>query len=121
METEYFKRKLLALQRELQDEIARQKGDARDTDGRDVVDYAEKAVAGNDASAALDTATARTSTLEDVSDALQRIEEGSFGVCVLCEKPIERARLVAVPWTKYCLHHQEQHDALSEIPRGATL
>ena len=51
--------------------------------------------------------------LEHIRDALQRIEDGTFGRCVVDGEPIEKKRLEAVPWTPYCLKHQEQLEAPS--------
>ena len=42
-------------------------------------------------------------TLEQVRDALRRLQNGSYGKCTLCGRQIEHARLEAVPWTPYCL------------------
>jgi DnaK suppressor protein len=50
--------------------------------------------------------------LQQVRAALQRIEDGTFGYCIDCGKPIEPARLDAVPWTPYCREDQEKHDKL---------
>ena len=41
--------------------------------------------------------------LVEVEDALRRIAEGSFGTCESCGQPIDPARLVAVPWTRFCV------------------
>ncbi len=43
-----------------------------------------------------------------IEEALERLEEGSYGVCAQCEKPISAKRLQAVPWAKYCVPCQEQ-------------
>jgi len=48
--------------------------------------------------------------LRYVRDALHRIEEGSFGVCMRCDEPISSKRLNAVPWDAYCLRCQEEID-----------
>ena len=42
-------------------------------------------------------------TLDEVDAALQRIEEGSYGVCELCGEPIGAERLSAIPWTRLCI------------------
>jgi DnaK suppressor protein len=42
-------------------------------------------------------------TLRDIDDALRRIEEGSYGVCEVCGKPIGAERLSAIPWTRLCI------------------
>jgi DnaK suppressor protein len=46
--------------------------------------------------------------LREISDALQRIENGTYGVCLECEEPISAKRLEAVPWARYCVTCQEQ-------------
>ncbi len=44
--------------------------------------------------------------LELVDTALARIEEGRFGTCVRCGKPIAAGRLEALPWAAYCIDCQ---------------
>src|SRR5215831_16281232 len=46
--------------------------------------------------------------LREISDALQRIEHGTYGVCLECEEPISVKRLEAVPWARFCVACQEQ-------------
>jgi len=41
--------------------------------------------------------------LKDVSEALDKIENGNYGVCEKCGKPIEEERLKAVPEAKFCV------------------
>ena len=48
--------------------------------------------------------------LRQVRDALRRIADGSYGVCLRCEEDIKPKRLDAVPWTKYCIRCQEAAD-----------
>ena len=48
--------------------------------------------------------------LRQVRDALRRIADGSYGVCLHCEEDIKPKRLDAVPWTKYCIRCQEAAD-----------
>lgn len=44
----------------------------------------------------------------EIEAALQRIERGNFGVCELTEKNIPKARLEAIPWTRYTVEAQAQ-------------
>jgi RNA polymerase-binding transcription factor len=46
--------------------------------------------------------------LREISDALLRIEQGTYGVCLECEEPISVKRLEAVPWARYCVTCQER-------------
>lgn len=48
------------------------------------------------------------SRLRLIEGALERINDGSFGVCVNCGAPIGLKRLQAVPWASHCIHCQEQ-------------
>jgi DnaK suppressor protein len=54
-----------------------------------------------------------STNLQQMRDALRRIDEGTFGRCIVDGEPIEEKRLEAVPWTPYCLKHQEALEAVS--------
>jgi RNA polymerase-binding transcription factor DksA len=41
--------------------------------------------------------------LEDVDRALQRLDDGSYGTCEVCAKPIGEARLEAAPAARRCI------------------
>ena len=41
--------------------------------------------------------------LEETAAALDRLEQGTFGTCENCGREINRARLNAVPYTRYCI------------------
>jgi RNA polymerase-binding protein DksA len=43
--------------------------------------------------------------LKEIQEALGRIEDGTFGICVATGKPIGKARLEAKPWAKYCIEY----------------
>jgi len=44
--------------------------------------------------------------LQAIEDALDRIEEGSYGICESCEAEIAAGRLVAMPFTRLCVQCQ---------------
>ena len=44
-------------------------------------------------------------TLRDIQEALERIEEGTYGICWGTGKPIGKKRLTAIPWTKYSFEY----------------
>jgi RNA polymerase-binding protein DksA len=43
--------------------------------------------------------------LKEIDDALQRIEQGTYGICEATRKPIAKARLEAQPWARYCVEY----------------
>ncbi len=45
--------------------------------------------------------------LAQVRAALARINAGTFGLCEVDGEAIEEKRLEAVPWTPFCIKHQE--------------
>jgi DnaK suppressor protein len=44
----------------------------------------------------------------EIEEALKRIEKGTYGVCELTGKQIPRARLDAIPWTRFTVEAQAQ-------------
>jgi len=44
------------------------------------------------------------SRLEAIEHALQRVEQGSYGICEHCGQPIDPARLEVMPETTLCIH-----------------
>jgi DnaK suppressor protein len=47
-------------------------------------------------------------TLVEIDAALQRIEDGTYGICENCGKPIAPERLAAIPWTRLCIDDQRR-------------
>lgn len=47
-------------------------------------------------------------TLELIESALERIEDGRFGLCVECESTIPKTRLNALPYTPFCVKCAEK-------------
>lgn len=41
--------------------------------------------------------------LQKIERALRRMDEGSYGVCDICGKPIEKARVKALPYVDLCI------------------
>ncbi len=41
--------------------------------------------------------------LRAIEEAIHRIENGTYGICMECENEIAPARLEAVPWTRVCI------------------
>jgi RNA polymerase-binding transcription factor DksA len=44
----------------------------------------------------------------EIEEALKRIEKNTFGICELTGKQIPRARLEAIPWTRFTVEAQAQ-------------
>jgi DnaK suppressor protein len=42
-----------------------------------------------------------------VEEALDRLDAGDYGICLVCDEPIAEKRLRALPWARYCVTCQE--------------
>ena len=47
-------------------------------------------------------------TLRRIDAALARIDDGSYGMCEVCGKPIGEERLHAIPWAARCIDDQRR-------------
>jgi DnaK suppressor protein len=75
----------------------------------DPVDMAQEAVERDLAVQILDRETALVRRLRS---AIDRIQDGSHGICLECEEEISPKRLKAIPWAELCIDCQERADDL---------
>jgi len=68
-------------------------GDAEDENAAEVAAYSDN----------LTLERTLESALRDVNSALKRIEEGTYGICRYCGKPIDPKRLEARPASSACM------------------
>ena len=69
--------------------------------------FAEAGTDINDRETALRLASGETQMLNAVADALQRIDEGTYGECIDCEENIPKMRLEVFPSAKRCVGCKE--------------
>jgi DnaK suppressor protein len=116
MQTEYFRRKLLAWRSDILE-------DSRDTieamkDGtRNIPDVADRASEETDRSLELRTRDRERKLVSKIDGALRRIEEGEFGYCSVTGEPISLKRLDARPIAIMSLEAQESHERREKIHR----
>ena len=48
--------------------------------------------------------------LQAIQDALDRVDDGSYGICESCESEIAEGRLAALPFTRLCVNCQAEHE-----------
>src|ERR1044071_1837385 len=46
--------------------------------------------------------------LRAIEEAIHRLDQGSYGICMDCENEIPSPRLDAVPWTRVCVNCKEK-------------
>lgn len=115
MNVQKYKQRLLDLEAKLMTRVAHEREQAREQVVDAPRDAADDGVADEGESEDLSEAELGAGVLRQVRDALQRIEDGTYGHCLVDGKPIELDRLDAVPWAAYCRRHQEQLEAASPL------
>lgn len=57
--------------------------------------------------------------LREAREALDRLHNGSYGICPVCEEEIESRRLAAVPWARLCLRCQQEAEQRQQLGGSA--
>jgi DnaK suppressor protein len=105
--TEEFKQRLLAEEESLTSRIQTSGTNLHDLGDRPSVrDWSDASVRDEENDGQLQEEDIDLTTLNQVRNALKRIEDGTFGQCLVDGGPIEEKRLRAIPWTPYCLEHE---------------
>ncbi|MDB6111841.1 MAG: yocK [Pedosphaera sp.] len=55
--------------------------------------------------------------LYEIDQAIRRIENGTYGICELTGRPIQRERLIAVPWARFSLDAEQQLEQRGAVNR----
>jgi RNA polymerase-binding protein DksA len=110
-ELKHYRRRLLALKRrlggdltELEEEGLRGAGGEASGNLSDVpVHPADLGTDNYEEEVTLGLLENEAELLTEVNDALDRIEQGTFGRCEECGQEISRERLEALPYARYCI------------------
>jgi DnaK suppressor protein len=108
-----YKNQLLQLETCLSGRTDREMANGREQTADSARDSGDASVADISASENFGGAELDSGVLHQVRDALRRIEDGTYGTCIIDGGPIEEKRLQAVPWTSYCLEHQARLEAVA--------
>ena len=102
-----MKEELLTRQKNLEDRIQKLTKDKTMSEGPLSSDFEEQAqeLENNEVIDALEAKEYKE--LEQIKEALQRIEAGNYNICINCEEEINPGRLKAVPYTKLCIKCSE--------------
>lgn len=63
----------------------------------------------------------RAGLLRQLRSAIDRIEDGTYGLCLECEGEIAPKRLRAIPWAQLCIQCQEAADRSARRERAVTI
>jgi DnaK suppressor protein len=107
---EYFRKRLLAKREELLRSVTKSDQDGREADGEATQDSADKAANSYTKEFLFKQSDESRRVLLLITQALERIRVGTYGICVECEEEVQQKRLEAVPWARHCLECQEKQD-----------
>ena len=113
MDVNSYKQRLLELEASLSNHVKRDVASGREQLIDTAADAGDASVADESESEDFTEAELDASTLQQVQAALRRIENGTYGQCLVDGGPIESKRLDAVPWAPYCIRHQKLLEAAS--------
>jgi DnaK suppressor protein len=113
---EYFRQKLLRWRAELLDESFETRLNLKETSLLEP-DLADRASAETDRSLELRTRDRARKLINKIDEALERIEEGTYGYCEETNEPISIKRLEARPIATLTIEAQERHERAERTRR----
>ena len=108
MNVQHYKQRLLDLEKTLSARIRQEADHGRGEFIDSAHDVGDASVADALSSEEFTEAEHNADVLQQVRDALGRVEDGTFGTCIVDGGPIGEPRLEALPWTRYCLKHAQR-------------
>ncbi len=97
---------------ELRDQLLRQMSGLAEESAQEMASYslhmADSGTDNFDRDFALTLLSSDKDAVFEIEEALKRIERKTYGVCELTGKQIPKARLEAIPWTRYTVEAQAQ-------------
>lgn len=106
-----FREKLLQKKEEILTAYNANKTYGKEADEEGAQDIADKASNSYTKEFLFSLSNTERDMLQLVDEALGRIDGRRFGHCAACEDEMDRKRLDAVPWAKFCLSCQEKQEA----------
>ena len=116
MQREYFRQKLLSWRSELLQESSETLKHLQE-ESLSEPDIADRASLETDRSLELRTRDRERKLIARIDDALQRIDEGTYGYCEETSEPISLRRLEARPIATLSIEAQERHERMERTHR----
>jgi len=111
---EYFRQKLCKWRSELVDDASETVQNLQETTTVEA-DVADRASSETDRSLELRTRDRARKLINKIDEALDRIDDGSYGYCAETEEPIGIKRLEARPIATLSLEAQERHEKMERV------
>lgn len=109
-EVERYRKRLLAKQEELYRRVRAVRSSETHASGESAADLGDRALNTTSREMLYRLSTEEQTILKRIERALQRVANGTYGICLNCGGAIQPGRLNAVPWARYCIDCQELLD-----------
>jgi len=106
-DVEKYRRALVAKKDEISQELVKNKDAGQESSDEQTQDIADKATSSYTKEFLFSLSDTERTLVQQIDQAIARIDEGSYGTCTHCGNPLMEKRLEAVPWTPYCLDCME--------------
>ena len=106
-----YREKLLQKKHEILEAYQKNKTYGMEADEVGAQDIADKASNSYTKEFLFSLSNTERNLLQEVDEAIVRIETRRFGVCAACEDDMNLKRLEAVPWARLCLSCQEKQES----------
>lgn len=104
------RQRLLAMKRQILHEIDQDLRDEREGAKENGMDSYDLASEERDREIGLILSDRDREKLQAIDEALDRIEDGTYGICENCESEIGAGRLEALPFTRLCVNCQAERE-----------
>jgi DnaK suppressor protein len=112
---EKYKKKLLESRMDLLAELQRVTNGEKNKDRMEAMDPVDLADASYSADYSLAWTEKINRRIREVDESLDRIKEGTYGICQVCGEDIPEGRLEVRPKAKYCAQCKEELEKRGEI------
>ncbi len=109
-EKEEFKKLLLERKNSIIKKLSQFYNDSKEIEtdtARDLVDRAETSYTKE---FLLSLTDSEREQLTLIDQAMDRLQKGGYGLCLICGKEINKKRLKIIPWAPYCIECQEKKE-----------
>ena len=106
-----FRERLLLKKQQILEAYNKNKTYGKEADGEATQDIADKAANSYTKEFLFSLSTTERDILQQVDEAIVRLDGRRFGTCASCEEEMNLKRLEAVPWARFCLSCQEKQES----------
>jgi DnaK suppressor protein len=106
-----FRETLLQKKQEILEAYNKNKTYGKEADEEGAQDIADKASNSYTKEFLFSLSNAERELVNQVDEAIGRIDDRRFGVCASCEDEMNLKRLEAVPWARLCISCQEKQES----------